>query len=253
MFRLSTLAINIIGALLIGVLFEGGIYIEVLLIVSIIALIISTFLEDTYQTHVDKKINLRSLLRDFISKITEGLNIVLKNPKLRTIFIIATTIELTGFMSWIYIPSLLSLRGLHTSMIGFVFSIATIARAIGIMLGFLADRCGVYKLIIAECITSVPYWYIIALINDPYVDSLAYILNELLIFSSIAISRTLMSYAPKDSRGIVTSTFSSLVSLTSSGGVILGGLLFKINISLPYLITGTTCVIIAVLILITRH
>ncbi len=62
-----------------------------------------------------------------------------------------------------------------------------------------------------------------------------------------------MSYAPKDSRGIVTSTFSSLVSLTSSGGVILGGLLFKINISLPYLITGTTCVIIAVLILITRH
>jgi len=255
MFRLLTLAMNIAGAMLIGVLFERGAYIEALLIASIATLIIVNLVEETYQPPVSRGVNLGSLFREFILSITRGLNVVLRNPRLRNVFIVASIMEFTGFLSWLYIPSLLTVRGLTASELGFVFSVATAARSLGVTLsGFLADRYGVYKLIILECVTSAPLWYIIAVVDDPYIIAVAFILNELLIASStIPIRRTFMIYAPQDSRGVVSSMLPTFTALTSSASPILGGLLFSINISLPYLITGTVWAAIAILILITKQ
>jgi len=249
--RLVPQASNVIGAILIGFLAEINIFPQVFALLTLLVIALSTCLKETLEINPQyrKTESFIKAIRKPIGKMCEGFKMLMVNSNLRMLMLVAGIMELTGFMSWIYIPILLSFRGMDPKVMGVVYGLTTLARSIGTAIaGHLVDRYGAYKTIIIDCLTSAPCWLIIALTSDPCITAVAFITNEFIVFSPLAARIAIMDTVNKSIRGTVIGGFTSVIMLMGSVGVALGSVLYNITPSLPFLITGIVWIGIAILV-----
>lgn len=247
--RVIPLAFSVLGAVLIGYLAESRIFLHLYALITLIALFLSLNFEETI---LPEQIYQRSrstieITKKSMTKIGEGMKFLIGNYELRTLMILAGIIELTGFMSWIYIPLILSHRGMSPEELGYIYGLTVVARSVGTMIGgHLVDKYGAYKTIVIDCLSSAPSWLLIALVTDPFINAYAFIINELIVFSPIAMIIAVLESADKKIRGTVRGGFQSIMELMGSLGVALGSILYTHYPSLPYILTGVAWIFVGI-------
>ena len=144
---IASLAFNVLGAVLIGYLVEYKIFSYVYALITLAALALTINLEETLSKEHIYSINRTiKIIKGSLAKIKEGFGFLASARDLRRLMILAGILELTGFMSWMYVPLVLSHRGISPDTIGYVYGFTVVARSVGTLIGgYLLDKYGPIK------------------------------------------------------------------------------------------------------------
>lgn len=103
---------NVAGAISIGYLAEANVIPQTFALLTLFAIALSTCLRETLEMSLQRaERRFLGIAKNLVKKMGKGCRTLIANPSLRVLMLIAGIIELTGFMSWIYVPTLLSSRG----------------------------------------------------------------------------------------------------------------------------------------------
>ncbi len=238
-----------VAASVAGYLLTWGVFSHVLFTTAVGAFLLTLLLTETVERRVA---SLSEAVAEFARSL-RGIPVYLAKKDIVGAVAASALIEFSGFIAWLLLPLLLAVRGLSVEEIGLVVGVSLIARRIGITVaGFVIDRLGPLPAMAVDAVSTGLLFAAIAVVKDPWLASLLFIVEEFFVMSGLAFRMHVMSVVEKRYRASVLGSSLALVTLITVPAPMIGSMLYSVDPSLPFLASGLGLVTVGSLIAIVR-
>ena len=186
-----------------------------------------------------------TLLTSKEGSLREGLRLVLRSPRILTVFgirfVLSVGLRIVNPMLPLFVQALAPAQGRIASLTGIVTSVTMIATSIGsVAAGRYAGRIGVRKVLLSSLIAAGVCYSLMAAVQDVAQLMILRGVSGLALGGTIsALSAALAAAAPEGREGTVFGLQSSVHSLANALGPILGGVLAASwGLRAPFVVSG---------------